>query len=146
MTRRNSHGFSLVELLLVLAIIGIISGIAIPAFLGQRQRARIIGDARTNANQLAMLLETRRADYGIYATAGTTYTWTWNTAVTSLSVNAAATSQLPGFQPKGNSKMGYTVAVGSTGLTYLITVRDPSQKRDILTMTQTGSARVLVDY
>ena len=37
---KNQKGFTLVELLLVLAIIGIISAIAIPAMLGQRENAR----------------------------------------------------------------------------------------------------------
>ena len=37
---KKQSGFSLIELLLVLAIIGIISAIAIPALLSQRARAR----------------------------------------------------------------------------------------------------------
>lgn len=37
---KNQKGFTRIELLLVLAIIGIISAIAVPAMLGQRARAR----------------------------------------------------------------------------------------------------------
>lgn len=116
---RKTNGFTLVELLLVLAIIGIISGIAIPAFMGQRRRARVIGDAISNAKVLAMALETRKADNGVYGTAGTTYNWTASGAVPAASTNIA-----PSFVPYKNSKMNYTVAVGSTGLTYLLTVKD----------------------
>jgi len=49
---RSQSGLTLIELLLVLAIIGIISAIAIPALLGQRARAR---DKASIANMEGLL-------------------------------------------------------------------------------------------
>jgi prepilin-type N-terminal cleavage/methylation domain-containing protein len=37
----NNKGFTLIELLIVIAIIGIIVAIAVPFYLGQKERARI---------------------------------------------------------------------------------------------------------
>ena len=120
--RRNelSNGFSLIEVLLVLAIIGIISGIAIPTFLGQRRRARVVGDAMSNAKVMAMQLEGLKADTGIYGSLGT-YTWVAGSAV------GSAASLLPGFSAnRGNTKMNYSLSIGGSGLAYTITIVDPS--------------------
>lgn len=117
--RRSNFGFSLIEVLVVLAIIGIISGIAIPSFLGQRRRARVIGDAIANAKVLAMGLETRKAENGTYGTPGATYTW----------VNGVASD--PTFLPSltfapGNSAMNFSIVIGpAPALTYVTTVSDP---------------------
>lgn len=112
----RARGFSLVELLLVMALIGIISAIAIPAYLGQRTRARVIGDAMANAKTLAMMLESRKAENGLYGAAGT-YTW-------KADGTRPGTDLAPAFVPQGNSQMDYTVLVANAGLTYTLSVNN----------------------
>ena len=129
--RQREKGFTLVELLLVLAIIGIITGIAIPAYMGQRKRARVIGDAKTNAITIAMQMEARKAESGIYAANGTTVTWT--NGVPSNS------TFLPNLSLKNGTQMNYTVAVTNGGIGFTVTVKDPFQgSAQVLTVDQSG--------
>ncbi len=129
---RRQKGFTLVELLLVMAIIGIISGIAIPVFMGQRKRARVIGDAKANASALAMQMESRKAETGIYAASGTTVSWTNGVASNS--------TFLPSFSLKNATLMNYSLKVTNGGVGYTITVTDPRQSgATVLTTTQAGS-------
>jgi prepilin-type N-terminal cleavage/methylation domain-containing protein len=115
----RSRGFSLIEMLFVLAVIGILGAIAIPSYLGQRHRARVIGDAMANAKVLQMGLESLKADTGTYGVAGV-YQWTANGAA------LTGPALIPTFTPNGNSKMDFTVTIGPGGVTYLLDVFDPT--------------------
>jgi len=122
--RDRTKGFTLVELLLVISILGIIVGIAIPAFMGQKQRARVIGDAKANATIIRMGLEARKAEMGVYGPPGTT---TYKADGT-----LPEPDLIPSFRPKGNSKMDYKIKIEDDGLTYIIEVADPARTNAII--------------
>ena len=122
--RNRTKGFTLVELLFVITILGIIVGIAVPKFIGQRQRARVIGDAKANATIIRMNLEARKAEMGVYGPPGTT---TYKADGT-----LPEPDLIPSFRPKGNSKMDYKIEIDNDGLKYMIEVTDPARSNAVL--------------
>ncbi len=78
---RYNAGFTLIELMIAVAILGIIVAIAIPAYTGYIDRARY-GAARANVEPLRIAVEDYFMENGSYAAAAnkaainTTYGWT----------------------------------------------------------------------
>ena len=137
---RRPRGFSLIELLLVVALLGLLTAIAIPQFLGQRRRAQVVGDAQANARVIAMALETRKADNGTYGTVDT-YTWTSGTADTK------AATLLPSITLTNATKMDFSLAITTNGLAYTLTVNDPSNSSaQVLTLDQAGNLTLATGY
>jgi prepilin-type N-terminal cleavage/methylation domain-containing protein len=72
---KNEKGFTLIELIVVIVIIGILAAIAIPRFMGAQDRARI-GAAEadvTKLRQAAALFEIDHATYDLSAYNTTDY-------------------------------------------------------------------------
>ena len=62
-SRLNDHAFTLVEMLVVVAIIGILAGIILPAVLKAKQKAKI-AYARTQMKQIEHSITAYKTDYG----------------------------------------------------------------------------------
>lgn len=108
-------GFTLIELLTVISIIGILSAIAIPAYLGYREKAAH-SEAKTNLEAVRLLAEEVFAETSSYGADNTyTYNGTYGSADNGIE------DLFPGFRPGAVVKLNfnYTLVIsgGGTGFT-----------------------------
>jgi len=63
----NKKGFTLIELMIVVAIIGILAAIAIPNFMNYQCKAKQ-AEAKSNLGNIKTMQEAYRAEYDTYST------------------------------------------------------------------------------
>lgn len=118
----SKKGFSIVELLIVIVILGILSAVAIPNYLGAKKKA-VRAEAKSNLESLALALEQYYAVNGNYGTDGNyTYCQTEDTSdgCYPRGWNSSVSTYLNAFKPGNKRSYDYRLTVSSSGADYLI--------------------------
>lgn len=105
----NKKGFTLTELLIVLAIISILAMISVPAYVGQQKRATR-AEASANLENLRLLEEQFFAENGGYTiTLGTCAADNPGNVATIQTGGGDATNALPGYRPGNGTSYSYCI-------------------------------------
>ena len=117
--RKNNKGFTLVELMIVIAIVGILAAIAIPNFLSYQKKAKTL-EAKSILGDIRTMEEAYRAENSAYSNSLSTIGWT---------------------SPTGSTYYAYSVATPTT-TTFTATASgdiDGDAIADVWTIDQDGS-------
>jgi type IV pilus assembly protein PilA len=132
MCRKKEQGFTLIELMIVVAIVGILAAIAIPNFIGMQKRAKTT-EAKSNLGELWVLQEAYRAESDTYvAPSGALAAGTYDGTV--------GWAEL-GFYPKGTTRYAYSVT-GATASTFTAQAAgdiDNDGQNDVWTIDEVGN-------
>lgn len=144
--RRNNKGFSLVELIIVIAIMAILAGILAPQFIKYIKKSRVSTDIQ-NAQQIATAISAEYADAGEETTVGfvvindETGAAGWKTG--DAGEGNRALKDVLGGVPKVKAESGkyfaYSVETGGTVKVSVVADKATKHSDDVLYPTQPAS-------
>ena len=119
--RKSQKGFTLIELMIVVAIIGILAAIAIPNFLRFQLRARS-SEGKTNIAALRTAQESFQAEFSIYRSAQKVPNATPGTSkvVFDPTTDAKNGFDATGWSPEGRVYFSYQMATNAVGTNYTV--------------------------
>jgi prepilin-type N-terminal cleavage/methylation domain-containing protein len=132
---RNSKGFTLIELMIVVVIIGILAALAIPRFMRSTTKSKQ-SEAKQLLKQIYTMQHAYRQEYNIYACNG----------ATGDSVNTAALATI-GVDIMVSARYAYAITAGALAFTATATATglDDDGTNDVWVIDQTGSLRCTSD-
>ncbi|MBF0224837.1 MAG: prepilin-type N-terminal cleavage/methylation domain-containing protein [Desulfobacterales bacterium] len=142
LVNKNSKGFTLIELMIVVAIIGILAAIAIPNFRNYQMKAKT-AESKTNLGAIRGCEETYRADYDVFLNCAANPAAGVPGAAKAAFDTAPAAGTFPGmgFAPSGEVYYQYAVA-GATADVFTATATgdlDGDGATAVYTQIQTGA-------
>jgi prepilin-type N-terminal cleavage/methylation domain-containing protein len=132
---RNSKGFTLIELMIVVVIIGILAALAIPRFMRSTTKSKQ-SEAKQLLKQIYTMQRAYRQEFNTYACNG----------VVADSANTATLAVI-GVDVMTNARYSYTVAAGPLAFTATAnaTGLDDDGTPDTWVIDQTGNLRCTSD-
>ncbi len=107
--RKNQKGFTLIELMIVVAIIGILAAIAIPNFLQYQLKSKT-AEAKVNLGAIKTNQEAYRAENDVYLVCAATPAAVPGTSKAAWAAGGIANFDSIGFSPAGDVYYQYAVA------------------------------------